>query len=136
MRKSLLTIASTDPILLEAGMSYEVEFRRNASQEFDSHPDRAEVLHKLEIMEEIGVSGEIKVAEMDSARGRYEVFVLFPPGQAMVIVIHAPNSQLISVTHITAANGLDDSQKLRFAQEAAAAIGAVPTDIRIEGETP
>jgi hypothetical protein len=78
MRKSLLTIASTDPILLEAGMSYEVEFRRNASQEFDSHPDRAEVLHKLEIMEEIGVSGEIKVAEMDSARAATRCLCFFP----------------------------------------------------------
>ena len=55
----------------------------------------------------------------------------------MVIVIHAPNSQLISShPHHSRERNSMTRQKLRFAQEAAAAIGVVPTDIRIEGETP
>jgi hypothetical protein len=119
---------------LGSGLPYEVRFKRRASQECDAldRSDKVEALHKLEIIERIGVGDEIKVAEIDSPSGRYEVRVLFPPGQSMIIIIHAPNSNLISVSHITAISGLDDSQKLRFARAAAAAIGVVPTDIRID----
>ena len=114
-------------------MRHEVEFRRTASSEFDvlDRSDAVEVLLKLETIERGGVSNEIKAAEIDSAPGHYEVHVLFPPCPAIIVMIHATESMLISVTHITAVNGLGDAQKLRFAQEAAAAIGVVPTNIRI-----
>lgn len=119
-------------------MSYEVEFRRNASREFDAlnRSDRTEALHKLETTERIGVDGEIKVADIDLPGGRYEVHVLFPPGQSMIITIYASSSSLISVTHIATVNGLDDAQKYRYAQEAAVAIGVLGAIIRITGETP
>lgn len=120
---------------------YEVQFKRNASREFDglSRADRTEALHKLETIEMIGVSTETKIAEIDSSLGPFAVYVLFPWGLSMIVTIHASGSQVIFVTHVTAAaNGLDESQKLRFAREAATAIGVAVTDIRIDrlGEMP